>query len=492
MRRIIAVLFLTITWTVCLAQSRQISGTLSDKDTKEALAQTTVQLLRIKDSSFVAGAISDNNGRFSVKAPGDGNFLVRITSVGYKTVVKHADIRGGKDVDFGMILVSADAVMLKGATITGQATKVSLKEDTFIYNASAFRTPEGSTIEELVKRLPGAQVSDDGKITINGREVKKILVEGKEFMAGDTKTALKNIPVSVINKIKAYDQKSDMAKVTGIDDGEEEAVLDFGMKPGMNKGVFGNVDLGIGTDHRYAEKAMGSYFNDKNRFMVFANANNINDKGFPGGGFRGFGSELQGLNASKMLGVNYNFELKDKLQLDASLRWNHSDGDVNAIGSVENFVSKVGAFSNSNKFTLSRSDSWEGRLRLEWKPDTMTNIMFRPQFSYTNSDNLTSNLSASFNADPYLYVVNPLAAESIAKLDAEGLMVNKRENSGISNNENKSIKGVLQFNRKFGSRGRNVTLRVGGNYGMRDNRNLSLSNVHLYQVMNAMGLDSTY
>jgi len=492
MRRIIAVLFLTITWTVCLAQSRQISGTLSDKDTKEALALTTVQLLRVKDSSFVAGAISDNNGRFSVKAPGDGNFLVRITSVGYKTVVKHADIRGGKDVDLGMIFVSADAVMLKGATITGQATKVSLKEDTFIYNASAFRTPEGSTIEELVKRLPGAQVSDDGKITINGREVKKILVEGKEFMAGDTKTALKNIPVSVINKIKAYDQKSDMAKVTGIDDGEEEAVLDFGMKPGMNKGVFGNVDLGIGTDHRYAEKAMGSYFKDKNRFMVFANANNINDKGFPGGGFRGFGSELQGLNASKMLGVNYNFELKNKLQLDASLRWNHSDGDVNAIGSVENFVSKVGAFSNSNKFTLSRSDSWEGRLRLEWKPDTMTNIMFRPQFSYANSDNLTSNLSASFNDDPYLYVVNPLAAESIAKLDAEGLMVNKRENSGISNNENKSIKGVLQFNRKFGSRGRNVTLRVGGNYGMRDNRNLSLSNVHLYQVMNAMGLDSTY
>ena len=115
---------------------------------------------------------------------------------------------------------------------------------------------------------------------------------------------------------------------------------------------------------------------------------------------------------------------------------------------------------------MSRSDSWEGRLRLEWKPDTMTNIMFRPQFSYANSDNLTSNLSASFNADPYLYVVNPLAAESIAKLDAEGLMVNKRENSGISNNENKSIKGVLQFNRKFGSRGRNVTLRVGGNYGI--------------------------
>ena len=133
--------------------------------------------------------------------------------------------------------------MLKGAVVTAMAQKVTLKEDTFVYNSSAYRTPEGSVVEELVKRLPGAEVSDDGTIKINGKEVKKILVDGKEFMTGDTKTALKNLPTSIIEKIKAYDEKSDLAKVTGIDDGEEQTVLDFGVKKGMNKGVISNVDL---------------------------------------------------------------------------------------------------------------------------------------------------------------------------------------------------------------------------------------------------------
>ena len=131
------------------------------------------------------------------------------------------------------------------------AAKVTLKKDTFIYNATAFRTPEGSTIEELVKRLPGAQVGDDGKITINGKEVKKIKVDGKEFMVGDTKTAMKNLPTNIVNRIKAYDEKSDLSRVTGIDDGNEQTVLDFGLKPGMNKGMFSNADLAYGTHDRF-------------------------------------------------------------------------------------------------------------------------------------------------------------------------------------------------------------------------------------------------
>ena len=198
------------------AQNRLITGSLSDRDTKDPLTQTTVQLLRAKDSTFVAGTISNNEGKFSVKANDDGRYIVRITSIGYKTVVKRLNIANSGNVDLGKIILGSDAVMLKGATVVGQAAKVTLKEDTFVYNSSAYRTPEGSTIEELVKRLPGAQISDDGTITINGKQVKKILVEGKEFMTGDTKTALKNIPTSVINKIKAYDKKSDLAKVTGI------------------------------------------------------------------------------------------------------------------------------------------------------------------------------------------------------------------------------------------------------------------------------------
>ena len=127
-----------------------------------------------------------------------------------------------------------------------------------------------------------AQNGDDGTIKINGKEVKKILIDGKEFMTGDTKTAMKNLPTSIVNTVKAYDQQSDLSRVTGIDDGEEQTVLDFGVKKGMNKGLFSNIDLGIGTQGRYAERGMAAYFNDKFRMMMFGNANNVNDMGFGG------------------------------------------------------------------------------------------------------------------------------------------------------------------------------------------------------------------
>ena len=190
-----------------------------------------------------------------------------------------------------------DAIMLKGATVTARASKVTLKADTFMYNASAFRTPEGSVVEELVKRLPGAEVDDNGTIKINGKEVKKILVDGKEFMTGDTKTALQNLPTNIIDRIKAYDQQSDLARVSGIQDGEEETVLDFGIKPGMNKGLMANIDLGIGTHSRYFGRGMGAVMKDNLKVMLFTRANNVNDMGFPGGGGGGrWGQQRQGLN----------------------------------------------------------------------------------------------------------------------------------------------------------------------------------------------------
>ena len=233
MKKSILTMLLLLMAIASFAQQRLISGQITDRDTKEAIEQVTIQLLK-SDSTYVAGAISNENGLFHVTAPANGKYLLKISSVGYKSTMKRIQIFDNKDLAMGKIVLGAEAIMLKGAVVTAMAQKVTLKEDTFVYNSSAYRTPEGSVVEELVKRLPGAEVSDDGTIKINGKEVKKILVDGKEFMTGDTKTALKNLPTSIIEKIKAYDEKSDLSKVTGIDDGEEETVLDFGIKKGMN------------------------------------------------------------------------------------------------------------------------------------------------------------------------------------------------------------------------------------------------------------------
>lgn len=504
MRKSVLTLLLLFIAMMMQAQQHLITGAIIDKGTNEPVEASTVQLLRA-DSTYISGTISDENGLFSLQAPEDGSYLLKITSVGYKPTVRRIMMTQGKDLAMGKININAEAIMLKAATVTAMAKKVVLKEDTFVYNSAAYRTPEGSTIEELVKRLPGAEVSDDGSIKINGKEVKKILVDGKEFMTGDTKTALKNLPTSIIDKIKAYDEKSDLAKVTGIDDGEEETVLDFGVKRGMNKGLIANMDLSIGTKQRYSERGMAAYFNDRNRLMMFASANNTNDMGFPGGGGPGgWGFNKQGLNASKMVGLNYNYENKDKLKMDASLRWNHSDGDISSTVASENFVSQNSSFSNSRAKNFSRSNSWDGRFRLEWKPDTMTNIMFRPSFTIKSSDALARSLSAQFNADPYQITNDPLEDAARAELGLEdvslsksllqqaGALVNLQSSSSISYSESENLRGMLQYNRRLSAMGRNITVRTDASYGKTDANSLSLTNAYMYLVDVANGNETDH
>ena len=491
MKKSILMMLLLLVSIASFAQERLVSGAIIDRDTKDPVEQVTVLLLKT-DSTYVTGAISNEKGLFHLNAPENGKYLLKITSVGYKPTVKRVVIEQDKNLALGNVVVGADAIMLKGAVVTAMAQKVTLKEDTFVYNSAAYRTPEGSVVEELVKRLPGAEVSDDGTIKINGKEVKKILVDGKEFMTGDTKTALKNLPTSIIDKIKAYDEKSDLSKVTGIDDGEEQTVLDFNVKKGMNKGLMSNIDLGIGNKNRYSARGMGGYFNSNNRFMLFGNANNTSDRGFSGGGpRRGFGGG-NGLNASKMLAANYNYEEKNKFKFNTSLRWNHSDGDVWSRRSSENFMGSSSSFSNSLNQNFSRSDSWNGNIRLEWMPDTMTNILFRPSISWTTNDSRSTGLSASFNQDPYQYTEDPLSDEGIEKMDEVDAVINRQKSVSLSNSKNNNIRGMLQLNRKLNNKGRYVTLRMDAKYTDKDSKSISLQNAHLYLVQNEAGLDSTY
>ena len=491
MKKTLLMLALSLNAMLAMAQ-RAITGTTVESDSQEPLPQATVKLMKT-DSTLVKGVLTNVNGYFKITAPSDGRYILRVSCVGFKNYTRRISVADGKDVALGKIKMNADAIMLQGATVTANVAKVQAKGDTLEYNAAAYRTPEGSAIEELVKRLPGVTVSEDGKITHNGKEVTKILVDGKEFMTGDTETAMKNLPTYIIEKVRAYDEKSDLAKVSGIDDGEEQTVLDFTVKRGMNKGVFSNVDLAAGTNDRYAAKGMGALFQNDTKIMAFANANNTNDQGFPGGGGGGrFGGNNNGLNASKMIGTNFNYEKKDKFKFNGSVRWNHKDGDVMSKNSSENFVSDKSSFSNSLNQNYTRRDNWNARMRVEWMPDSMTNILFRPTLSFSKSDGTTNNVSATFNADPYLHVTNPLTDEALAELDKQGLAVNNQKNSSITYSDSKNLGGMLQFNRKLSTNGRNLTLKAQANYSESTSKNLTTTNVHLYQIKDALGNDSTY
>ena len=496
MKRILLLMAVTLSAALSSQAQQALTGTVVDNNDQEPVVQATVSLLRT-DSSTVKNTFTDADGKFSLTAPQDAQYIVRLSYVGYKTVYKKVTV-SGKPVSLGTITMSMDAIMLKGAEIVKNQARVYSKEDTIIYNAGAYKTPEGSVIEELVKRLPGAEVGDDGKITINGKEVKKIKVDGKEFMTGDTQTAMKNLPTSIVERVKAYDEKSDQTRITGIDDGEELTVLDFGLKRGMNRGTFGNVDLGVGTHERYTGRAMGMTFKDDLRLMGMGNANNVGDRGFggggPGGRFGGGGG--QGLQSPKSLGVNLNYEKADRLQLDGSVRWNHNNTNHWSRSATENFVSSTGAFSNSVSQSYSRSNSWNGQFRLEWTPDSMWNIHFRPSFSWSTNDSRSSSISGSFREDPYNYV--NYALNSPAKLKAaidlmnderyadDALVVNSRDNKSLSYSDNNRMGAELQVVRKLGNNGRNITFRLTGNYQDGDSKQLSLQDVNLYQTTMAM------
>ena len=457
--------------------------------------QTTVQLLKT-DSTYVTGAASAEDGTFKVTAPEDGKYILKMTNIGYTNVYRNITVADAKDIALGKINMATDAVMLKEVVAKGMAQKLVVKEDTFIYNAAAYRTPEGSVVEELVKRLPGAQVSDDGKITINGKEVKKIKVDGKEFMTGDTQTALKNLPTSIIDKVRAYDEKSDMARMTGVDDGEENTILDFGIKPGMNKGFLGNADLAIGTKDRYAGRLMGGLMKDNGRLMAFGNANNTNDRGFGGRGGRGGGAN--GLQANKMIGLNYNYEVKDKIIFDLNGRWNHSDGDNVTKTVNQSYVNRT--FSNNSSGQMSRSNNFNFGGRLEWHPDTMTTIQIRPNYTITNNDSYSQRLGSSFNKDPYSYAsevkgeIDPLDIEMMKQINAnhpmDSFLINRDNNMSISHGETTRFNVQGTVSRKLSSRGNSITVQGRYEKSTNDNESLSASETDYFLKKNINGGDS--
>ena len=457
-----------------------IRGQLRDAELKEPLAQATIQLFSVTDSAFVGGTVSNDKGNFYLTAPSSGTYRIRISSVGYQNLEREITLRRNVNQDLGNLLMETESIMLHEAVVTGRAAQVVVKKDTLVYNPEAYRTPEGSPIEELIKRIPGAEVDEEGNITINGKQVKKILLDGKEFMLGDVETALKNIPVNIIQNMKFYDQQSDQARITGIDDGEKETVLDFSIKKGMNRGYMTNLDLAGGTKHRYASRGMGSMFTDKTRFVLLGNFNNKEENA-------GWWNR-RGLNARKMLGSNFNYDDDNKIKIDASIRWNHRDGDNQTENAKEEFYSESSTFSNTLTSNYTRSDNWWGNLRVEWQPDSLTNILLRANGSYGTSDGTTQSMAATFDADPYLYVSDPIhEASTLGQY-----VINQNKNANLTYGENKNAWVMLQLYRRLNPRGRNIMLRVEGSAGDSENKSVSDNEVHLFRKQNQYGQDSTY
>ena len=483
MKRFTSLFILLLCSLMVAAQKITVSGTIMDGSSNEPLPGAGIVLLQPKDSALVVGVSSDLDGKFKLPSVKSGNYILRISYIGFLSFYRNIALpKKEKDVNLGAITLQEDSKMLKETEVTAKLAQVEMKADTFVYNAEAYRMPEGSMLDELVKKLPGAEVDDEGNIKINGKSVSKIMVDGKEYFQNDTKMAMKNLPSKLIKKLKAYDKKSDYTRITGIDDGEEETVLDLSVKKGMKEGWVGNFDGAYGTEDRYSGKVNVSRFLDHSYLSIIGSRNNVNDFGgrWGGGG--------NGITTSTMGGATFAWEngkpdySPGLLKLGGNVRYNSSDSESETRTNSEMFLpSGTSQFSNSKNRGTNWNQNFNANFRLEWFPDSLTNILFRPNFSHSNGDNYSNNHSVTFNQSPFDAGLTDPVEEYKTMADPLGIRVNGNERINSGDNYNNNVNGGLQINRRLVVPGRNITLNLDGNYSESDNKAYSRSMIRYYQ-----------
>lgn len=447
-----------------------VTGSVVEQGSDTPIEQATVRLLNVKDSAMVRGVVSARNGSFTLKNVKKGSYLLHITFIGYDPLYQPLQITGKKNpVNVGKLELSDGAIELGEAVVIGKAPEVTVRNDTVEYNADSYKVTEGSVLEDLLKKMPGVEVDSEGKITVNGKEVKKVMVDGKEFFSDDPKVASKNLPAKMIDKLQVLDKKSDMAQMTGFDDGEEETVINLTVKPGMKQGWFGNAYGGYGSKDRYEGNAMVNRFVNNDQITFMGGANNTNNMGFSdlastmfsgmggGGGRRGGFGAGSGITSSGNAGLNFSKEFKpDKLTLGGNTRYSHSDNDARSKSDRQNILpGDSSSYDNSEAMSRTKSDNFGVDFRLEWKPDTMTQLIFRPSFSFSHSMN--DNFSDA------------------TTLDNERDTVNTNKSSNYSESNGYNLNASIDFSRKLNNKGRvfSATLSGGNSNSYSDGMNRS-------------------
>ena len=489
-RTLFASLAFLLSLTAFAQGSFSIKLQLVDSKTAEPVSYATVSVTEKGKTEALKYVLTDVDGVAEVTKVRKGTYVLKAELMGYVTYSQEISLT--KNLDLGQIKMEEDVKVLDAASVTAVGNPIVVKKDTIEYTASSFKTSDNDMLEELLKKLPGVEVEADGSITANGETIKKITIDGKTFFLDDPSLASKNIPAKLIEKVKVVEKKSDQAMFTGIDDGEEETIIDLSMKPGMMQGWFGNVMGGGGhdvpgagsdmSDWRYQGAAMIGRFTDKSQISVILNGNNTNNRGFNdmagsmmqgmrgGGGMgRGMGGwgRSNGITTSWMGGLNGAFTLlDDKMDLAGNYLYNGS------INNVEEESSKITYLEDGSRL-INNQDGKDRTMtqghrfgiRLEHKFSENTSILFEPQFNFGHgSYNEFSNFATL----------------------TERSEVRDSTNKGFSNNfgdnQNWQTSGFFLFRQRLGKPGRTISANVRYSFS---NNEMAGNNLSLTQVKDA-------
>ncbi len=503
MRRLTA--FLIAAFIYCLTASAQngkevkldgkatVNARIIDGSTDENMQGVNIQMFRLSDSLFVTGTVTGPDGWFAIKKVPVGDYFLRYSFLGYNSQEHNVRIaKDDRERAMGVFRMTDASYELSEAVIQETLPPTQVVEDTLMFNTDAYRVPEGSMLEELIKRLPGVEVDENGDITVNGKTVSRILVDGEEYFGNDRSMATKNLPVSIIHRIKTYQRKSDLARVTGVDDGEEETVLDLQIKPKMKRGWLNNLDAGIGEPvgsnnygdwlkHLYSGRYTINRFSNSEQLSFTANTQNS-------GRGNGVSENTQlGINFSKNIGEKYPRRRNEyPLQLNGNVRWNGSTSRSLSESESETFTTEYtsASFRNNRSNRENGSSSLNGEMKVEWRPDTTIDIIFRPRFTVSSNNSSSVSKSATFNVDPYSTgmtdILEQYAALGQELLDSIG--VNSQNSTSYSNGGSNQMNAEFQFNKKLREDGRNLTLRFTWQKNSGTSESFSHSRQEYYQM----------
>lgn len=479
MKKIILLIAILTFCASAWAQKISVKGQVTDS-LSGPLPSATVMVLSPKDSSLVNFGVSDVKGAFEIRNVNRGEYLIKITFVGYASYLKRFTTPAeGTVLDLGKIKMESATRQLGEFVMMGEKNPVTVKRDTIEFNASSFKTKTNATVEDLLKVMPGMEVETDGTVRAQGEQVQRVMVDGREFFGRDPKLATRNLPADAVDKVQVFDRKSDNAQFTGVDDGQREKTINLELKEEKRKGAFGSIMGGYGSNDRFQATASINKFAKGRQLSFLGMGNNINEQGFSigdfmnfsgggaqmaaggggrfnlnvGGGSGGggggpslnFGGRQSGIMTNYAGGINFNKDINKDTKLTSSYFYNHLDRDVNTELNRINFI-PPGPNSTEdgdnvlvqNSRSISNSDNHRGTMMIDHNIDSANVIKVTANASYTESE------------------MNSFTEGKTTKLSDNSMMAeNFRTNYNTQTALN--LNTAFLWRHRFSKKGRNIT-----------------------------------
>jgi outer membrane receptor protein involved in Fe transport len=457
-----------------------LKGTVTDTS-GTILPEATIMLLLPKDSSLVNFGRTAKDGSFEMKNLKRATYIFKVSYVGYVPYQETIDPKNQDVVDIGKAKMKVLQKELYEVVIKTARAPLSIRGDTVEFDAKAFKVPPGSSVEDLLRKLPGVQVDGDGNIRAQGEEIKRVTVDGKRFFGDDPKMATKNLPAEAINKVQVFNGKTEQAKATGVDDGKREKTMNLELKDSHKKGGFGKAVAGVGTDSRLEGKVSYNRFDEKQQFAVLGFGNNTNqsgiarndyqdfkgsqsfnwgddgDFGFSSGRYYGGdditiqpnwgGQGSDGFTKNWAGGANYNFDTK-KTKLSTSYFYNSTRSVTDVETSSENFLTNDSYLTAGKNKTLGFTGNHRPAFRFEHNIDSLNTLILISNSRINSGDNDYSSETRSYRN--------------------ENMLTNRSDVKNLSDYNSFAMANLLLYRHKFKKKGRNFAASIGYNINNSD------------------------